>query len=305
LITASGKFDMLNISEGWTGSGAGRLTIGHLSETSGDRAFIGLEIENYDQNYVQVRAHLQRPSSGNNDSDDTPFSPILVSANGNHTFSYTYDPSIGSYGRLTLTVDSTTIYVDLTSTARNSGAQFDAFGMGYSSDRNTSTGSTKTVDVYMDDLNYTGYQKVYAVDTFESGNGSGGTGWGGNWTLSGAASVTSSGTPANGSYHLQLTGNTGSATRAVDLSGVTAARLVFDWKASSFESSESAVVEIYDGTNWIAVLTVSDGQDDDNYHHADIDLSGYTLGSGFQVRIRSQMSAADDLFYVDDLMIAF
>jgi hypothetical protein len=152
-------------------------------------------------------------------------------------------------------------------------------------------------------VTYSGYQKVYAVDTFESGNGSGGTGWGGNWTLSGAASVTSSGSPANGSYHLQLTGNTGSATRAANLSGVTDARLEFNWKANSFEASESAVVEIYDGTNWITVLTVVDGQDDNIYHHASISLSGYTLTSSFQVRIRSQMSASDDFFYVDDLLI--
>lgn len=160
-ITASGKFDFLNISSGWTGSGAGRIHIGHFSETAGSREFIGIEIENYDTTHVQVRAHVQRPISGNDDSDDTPFTPILLSANGNHTFSYTYNPNLGSNGRLTLTINNLSpIYVNIGSNTRNSGAQFDAFGIGYSSDRNTQPGTTKTVQVFIDDATYSGYQAV-------------------------------------------------------------------------------------------------------------------------------------------------
>ena len=107
-----------------------------------------------------------------------------------------------------------------------------------------------------------------------------------------------------GSYHLQLTSSDGVASRAVNLAGVSQAHLVFDWKANSFESGETAVVEIYNGTSWVNVMTISDGQDDDTYHHADIDLSSYTLTSGFQVRFRSLMSATDDYFYVDNLLIS-
>ena len=94
------------------------------------------------------------------------------------------------------------------------------------------------------------------------------------------------------------------ASRAVNLAGVTQAHLVFDWKANSFEAGETAVVEIYDGTAWVNLMTISDGQDDNVYHHASIDLSSYTLTSGFQVRFRSLMSAGDDHFYIDDLQIA-
>jgi hypothetical protein len=50
-------------------------------------------------------------------------------------------------------------------------------------------------------------------------------------------------------------------------------------------------------------MTISDGQDDNAYHHSNIDLSSYTLGSSFQVRFRSLMSASDDYFYVDNLVI--
>jgi hypothetical protein len=63
-------------------------------------------------------------------------------------------------------------------------------------------------------------------------------------------------------------------------------------------------VEIYGSTNWITVMTVSDGQDDNAYHAASINRSGYTLTSSFQVRIRSLMSASDDFFYINDLQIA-
>ena len=143
----------------------------------------------------------------------------------------------------------------------------------------------------------------FVQDGFESGNGSGGTGWGGNWSTSGNVAFTNSGTPQNGTYHMQLTGNNGVASRAVNMSGVTAAHLVFDWKANSFEAGETAVVEIYNGTSWITVQTISDGQDDNAYHHSDIDLSSYSLSGSFQVRFRSLMSATDDYFYVDNVFI--
>ena len=39
------------------------------------------------------------------------------------------------------------------------------------------------------------------------------------------------------------------------------------------------------------------------YHHADRDLSDYTLGASFQIRIRSLMIAAGDYLYFDDPQI--
>jgi hypothetical protein len=160
--------------------------------------------------------------------------------------------------------------------------------------------------MFIDDVSYSGF--VYATDGFETGNGSGGNGWGGAWTFtpsgSGTATVINSDSPNAGTYHLQLTGNGAVASRAVNLSGLASARLVFDWKANSFESGETATVDIYDGTSWITVLTITDTQDDNIYHHADISLAGYTLGSSFQVRVRSLMGDSTDLFYIDDLKIA-
>ena len=99
-------------------------------------------------------------------------------------------------------------------------APFDAFGLGITKESEWRGQLQLEHLLYVDNAQYTGYQKIYAVDDFNSGAISGGRGWTGSWNLNGAASITTSGTP-NGSHHLQLTGNTGSATRAVNLSGVT------------------------------------------------------------------------------------
>ncbi len=142
-----------------------------------------------------------------------------------------------------------------------------------------------------------------AVEGFESGDSAGGQGWADDWTLSGQASIVSTGSPYGGSYHLKLAGSDGAATRTVNLAGKSEAELTFWWKASSFETGESATVEIYDGS-WHTVLTIDDTDDDNTYHEAVIDLSGYNLIEDFQIRISSDMGDADDLLYIDDLTIA-
>ena len=77
----------------------------------------------------------------------------------------------------------------------------------------TRTGSTASA-LFFDPV-------MAAADNFESGNTSGGSGFSNNWTLAGTASITSAGAPKEGSYHLQMTSSSSSATRAVDLAGST------------------------------------------------------------------------------------
>ena len=137
-----------------------------------------------------------------------------------------------------------------------------------------------------------------ASDNFDGGS----SGWANNWTFSGDSGVVSTGTPHSGSNHLRVGSDDGRATRTVNMSGVTGAYLRFYWKANSFESGESAEVRINDGT-WRTVLTVSNGQDDNNYHYADISLSGYTMTSTFRVRIYADMDSTNDHFYIDDIQI--
>jgi hypothetical protein len=295
VITGSGKltfFNQVNTDGAWF--------VGHLSSGLSDRSMVGIEF--LEQSSTSVRFRAKASAGTGSDVVSTP----IVAPNGDYNFEYTYNPALGTHGRITVrlfngTFDQTAS-VDLNSTVRNDSHGFDSFGIGIAAGVAGTNDASRTVQFFVDDVNYSGFN--LAQDGFESGNGTGGTGWGGNWAFAGAASVVSTGTPKTGTYHLQLTGNTGLATRAVNLSGVTNARLAFDWKASSFEAGETAVVEIYDGTSWIAVQTITDGQDDNIYRHSDISLSGYTLGSSFQVRIRSLMSAADDVLYIDNLKIA-
>ena len=86
------------------------------------------------------------------------------------------------------------------------------------------------------------------------------------------------------------------------MAGVTGAHLTFQWKANSFEIGETATIEVNDGT-WHTVQTVIDGQDDNAYHSANIDLSGYNMVSNFQIRVAAHMSATNDYFYIDNLII--
>lgn len=157
------------------------------------------------------------------------------------------------------------------------------------------TPSPATVTIY----------NTLTTDDLESASITGGSGWDGEWVLSGVSDVTTTGTDHSnpGSYHLRLRSGNGVATRSADLREATSAHLKFWWKASSFETGEYATAEIYDGTNWIEVLRVNDGQDDNVYHNADIDLSTYTMTSNFQVRFSAKMVDSSDNFYVDDIVI--
>ena len=144
-------------------------------------------------------------------------------------------------------------------------------------------------------------ESTIAWDGFESGI-SGGGGWSGNWALSGSADVIAGTVPAHtGSHHLRLRSYNGVATRTVNMTGVVALhQLSFWWKAFDFETGETAVVEVYDGS-WHTVLTVIDGEDDDIYHVADVDLAGYNMVS--QVRAESHMGGTGGYFYIDDINI--
>jgi len=144
---------------------------------------------------------------------------------------------------------------------------------------------------------------VIASDDFESGGSSGGSGWLSAWDLQGDAAVVSLAQPHGGSYHLRLRRNTGLAYRSVNLSGTTSVRLQFWAKASSFEAGETATVSVSsDGVGYTVLKTWVDGEDDNNYYLFDYDLSSFSLTSTFWVRFQANMSAANDQFYIDDIL---
>jgi hypothetical protein len=169
-INASGKFD---ISREWVESiGSGGFFIGHFSTAANDSTFLGLEFENAGGDdagtkLVEVRARVCLPKGGKGASSDRAY----ISANGNHTFRYTYDPNLGENGRLTLNIDDQPALVtNLTDGERNSGAQFNAFGIGATRDLSSDSDPTKTVQVFIDDVSYSGCQATpgKAADSEES-----------------------------------------------------------------------------------------------------------------------------------------
>ncbi|MFH1647982.1 MAG: hypothetical protein ABID71_09975, partial [Chloroflexota bacterium] len=156
---------------------------------------------------------------------------------------------------------------------------------------------------YVDDIQVVDVSDVIA-DDFESGGWSGGTGWLAAWTQSGDSSVTTSGAPYEGSYHMMLRNSTGYAARSADLSGHTSARLQFWAKAYSFEAGETAELLVSEnGTDWTVVYTWVDGDDDDVYRFYDIDLSTFSLTSQFWIAWQANLSSTWDNFYVDDIRI--
>jgi hypothetical protein len=297
IITGSGRFNF-----GGEHSTNGEWFIGHLSSnSSGDRSMLGLEFLENTSSSVRIRAKVGSPDGAN----DSAAFPTLTVNDGTYNFTYTYDPDYPgtSYGRITIRVYNDALsydqtnYINLSSGTRSSGATFDAFGIGITAEVANSKDANAYINMWVDNLNYTGYQKIYAVDTFSSGTDSGGTGWGGNWSRSASHATMTGGA-------LQLTSNDGTATRAVSLSGVTDARLSFQWKASGLEAGEKGVAEIYDGTSWIQVAELADPNDDNIFHSVVVSLAQYNLGSSFQVRFRSLASDTSDVITIEDLRIA-
>ncbi len=145
---------------------------------------------------------------------------------------------------------------------------------------------------------------IISSDDFESGGWSGGSGWLNDWYQAGDTSIVTNGSPYQGDYHLRLRQDTGYVKRAVDLSHQPSASLQFWAKARSFESGEEARCLISsNGSDWTAVKTWVDGDDDSIYHFYDIDLSSYTLSSEFWIAFEANMSGTGDYLYVDDLSV--
>src|SRR6185295_1244709 len=82
--------------------------------------------------------------------------------NGTYNYTYTYDPSLGTSGRLTvriyndaLTVDITSL-VNIDSATRSSGATFNAFGIGIDAGVAGSSDSSEYIYMYVDNVTYSG-----------------------------------------------------------------------------------------------------------------------------------------------------
>ena len=109
--------------------------------------------------------------------------------------------------------------------------------------------------------------------------------------------------PFEGSGQLQLSNNSDNwVSRLVNLDGLTSAILSFQWRATGFGGGDVAYVKIYDG-NWFTLLAVVDGDDDNNWHLATFDLSGYNFNSNFLIQFEAGMNQDNDDFFIDDVKI--
>ncbi|RME79506.1 MAG: hypothetical protein D6784_00615, partial [Chloroflexi bacterium] len=141
-----------------------------------------------------------------------------------------------------------------------------------------------------------------ASHNFDDNKWNGGTGWNGPWSrVNSPAPNMGTRSPHSAPRMLRLR-NTAQAARTVNLTGVTGAQLTFWWKARAFESGDKAVVQINDGSSH-TIFTINNGDDDDNWHKATIDLSSYNMTSNFEIRFKMQGNSDKDYLYLDDIEI--
>ena len=145
-----------------------------------------------------------------------------------------------------------------------------------------------------------------AWDDYESDDFSGGTGWSGDWFVSGGVVVSSSNGPFEGNFHVELTGQgaTSSLERSLDLSGETSVSITFAVKVDSFEAGDKARLRVSpDEIEFTTVRTWDDADSDGVYHIEEIGLSLFTMSSEFIILFEANLSNSGDLFFIDDIEI--
>ncbi len=137
-------------------------------------------------------------------------------------------------------------------------------------------------------------------DTFSLG-----TGWSGDWSVTGMVGIPHSELPYQGSHHLSIRNAGGAATRIVDLSGQPSGVRVQFWaRVKSFQSGDnSSLLLSPDGSQWSTLDTWTSADSDDTYYYHDIDLTPYTLSNQTRIKFDADVSNGGDKFFVDDLKI--
>lgn len=147
-----------------------------------------------------------------------------------------------------------------------------------------------------------------ATDGFESGNGAGGTGWDGSWTLDGCTITTTP--PANSGTYFMECFNDREPERTI-ASNSTYSNLNYDlyWRADSLEGAERVFVYFEDasGVDYL-VYTINNGQDDGTWNRLTGSLHEEINGFDFDGDIRFYLSSPgnlenDDFYDIDDLNI--
>ncbi len=148
-------------------------------------------------------------------------------------------------------------------------------------------------------------------DDFSSGDGTGGTGWSGNWTFnSSSIETTSPGGLSNAVF--MNGGSSGTASRSADLSAYTSATLSFTWEcndtSSGWESSDFLDVQVStNGGGTFSTVFSRDGtqvcpEEDDN--QSGTESVSITAGNASTViRLRSGTTSSSEDVYFDNIVI--
>jgi hypothetical protein len=111
---------------------------------------------------------------------------------------------------------------------------------------------------------------------------------------------------------IRIQGNSGIASSmilesAIDLTSSDVLKVAFRYEAESMETGESFVVELWDGTNWANILTLSIDEDFANgvwdYGFTRIQRDSFNFASDATIRFRCVGSANDDAIYINDVGI--
>ena len=147
-------------------------------------------------------------------------------------------------------------------------------------------------------------ETVVFSDSFEAGE------WSGLWVEDSQNDWFRSPQRATaGSYSAEVDGSATDATLTMatplDLTPYGTATLTFDWYIESgLDAGEYLALDLFDGTTWNEMATLSGNVDPENtWHHETIPIGGQYLVDDFQLRFRAKMNKSDEDADVDNVQI--
>jgi len=128
-------------------------------------------------------------------------------------------------------------------------------------------------------------------DNFECDGFNCGSGWNGAWSTTGGCSIETLGQPL-GTYHMRGVSSC-DASRSFDNSAYSKSNVSFYASADSLESGEFCRYYYYNGTSYIEIFYIADGQDETPHTYHEFDVTLYGLSSNAQIRMTGGPSTGD------------
>ena len=145
-----------------------------------------------------------------------------------------------------------------------------------------------------------------AADDIETHTWSGGSGWAGDWVITGDGEINMNHGPCQGTHQVEIEDVTGgTATRIVDLSDQPSGLRFQAWiQMHRMEPGDDVELRFSpDGTQWFVGHTWTDIEDDQTCRFYDIDLTPDPLSDQFRISFVSENNEDDEEFFFDDLKI--